>query len=296
MIDVRRLAVLREVARHGSFNRAAAALRFTPSAVSQQVAALERGLGTTVVERSTRGVTLTEPGRLLVEAAEAIDAELADARERIDRLSSARERLTIAAFASGGRILLPPALGRFAAAHPEVELTILEREPEDALPLVAQGRADLALAYHFDGPPPSRPGDRARFDWTPLRRDPLRAVLPSTHPLAARDSLHLAELAEERWILGCLKTNDLLARYAHLAGFELTVACGATDYFFAQALVTAGVGVALIPEIALSPDPALTAVPLEAPSPSRFIGVATPRRPGPLHPYVDELRALLTAP
>src|SRR5437868_13629356 len=87
MIDVQRLRVLREVARHGSFNQAAAALRLTPSAVSQQIATLERGLGSTVVERSTRGVTLTEAGRMLVEAAEAIAAELTDAQERINRLA-----------------------------------------------------------------------------------------------------------------------------------------------------------------------------------------------------------------
>ncbi|MCC5575762.1 LysR family transcriptional regulator [Microtetraspora sp. AC03309] len=295
MIDVHRLSVLREVARHGSFNRAAAALRFTPSAVSQQVAALERGLGVPVVERSTRGVVLTEPGRLLVEAAEAIAAELADAQERIDRLSTERARFTIAAFASGGRRLLPPALARFVVEHPEAELTILEREPEDSLPLVREGRADLALAYHFDGPAPVRPGDRSGMDWTPLIADPLRVVLPRTHPRAGNARLHLAELAGERWILGCLKTVDLLGRYAELAGFELRISCSATDYFFAQSLVTAGVGVALIPEIALTPAPDVVAIPLEPPSPSRFIGIATSRRHrGPAQPYVEALCGLLS--
>ncbi len=295
MIDVHRLGVLREVARHGSFNRAAAALRFTPSAVSQQIAALERGLGVPVVQRSTRGVVLTEPGRMLVDAAEAIAAELTDAQERIDRLSTARARFTIAAFASGGRRLLPPALTRFVAEHPEAELTILEREPEDSLPLVREGRADLALAYHFDGPPPVRPGDRSGMNWTPLIADPLRVVLPRTHPLAGRARLHLAELAAERWILGCLKTVDLLRRYAELAGFELRISCSATDYFFAQSLVTAGVGVALIPEISLTPGLDVVAIPLEPPSPSRFIGIATSRRHrGPAQPYVDALRGLLS--
>src|SRR5262245_25418149 len=101
MIDVRRLAVLREVARLGSFNQAAAALRLTPSAVSQQISALERALGTGVVRRSTRGVELTEAGRVLVEAGEAIAAELANAEEEISRLATARtERLTVATFAS----------------------------------------------------------------------------------------------------------------------------------------------------------------------------------------------------
>ncbi|WP_327092923.1 LysR family transcriptional regulator [Nonomuraea sp. NBC_01738] len=292
MIDVHRLTILREVARHGSFNRAAGALRFTPSAVSQHIAALERSLGHPVVERSTRGVTLTEPGRLLVEAAEAIAAELAGARQRIERLGAERATLTVATFASGGRRLLPAALAAFAAEHPQVELTILEREPEDSLPLLREGKADLALAYHFDGPAPAPSG----VEWTPLLADPLRVVLPSGHRLAGRASLHLAELGGERWILGCLKTAGLLGRYAELAGFELRVSCAATDYLFAQSLVTAGIGVALIPEIALTAAPGVVAVPLEAPSPSRFIGLATgARERGAAQPYIDRLKALLTA-
>jgi molybdate transport repressor ModE-like protein len=296
MIDVQRLRVLREVARHGSFNRAAAALRFTPSAVSQQIAALERGLGHAVVERSTRGVRLTEPGRMLVETAEAIAAELSDAQQRIDRLSHGAARLTVAAFASGGRRLLPAALASFSAGHPEVEVTILEREPEDGLPLLRHGQADVALAYHVDGPPPARPGDRSGLDWTPVQADPLRVVLPRAHPLAGRSALHLAELSGERWVLGCAKTLGLLRHYAGLAGFEPRVSCGATDYLFAQSLVVAGVGVALVPQIALTDDPALVSVPLEPPSPSRHIGVATSRRHrGAAQPYVDTLLELLTS-
>ncbi|WP_246266681.1 LysR family transcriptional regulator [Nonomuraea typhae] len=291
---MQRLRILREVARHGSFNRAATALRFTPSAVSQQIAALERGLGITVVERSTRGVTLTEPGRMLVEAADAIAAELSDAQERIDRLSAPRTQLTVAAFTSGGRAVLPAALAGFVREHPEVELTILEREPEDSLPLVREGRADLALGYHFDGLPPARPGDRSGLDWTPLVTDPLRVVLPREHPLAGREQVGLGELSDERWVLGCLKTVDLMRHYAALAGFEPRISCSATDYFFAQSLVSSGLGVALIPRIALTRAPGLTDAALEAPSPTRFIGVATSRRHrGTAQPYVDRLVELL---
>lgn len=103
MIDVQRLRILRAVAEHGSFNRAAGALLLTPSAVSQHIASLERTLGQPVAVRSTRGVTLTEPGRLLVEAAETISAELDQVRHEIDRLTAPRPRLTVATFTSGGR-------------------------------------------------------------------------------------------------------------------------------------------------------------------------------------------------
>ncbi|MGW3044907.1 LysR family transcriptional regulator [Kitasatospora sp. NPDC001159] len=301
MIDVQRLAVLREVARRGSFNQAALALHCTPSAVSQQIAALERSLGAPAVERSTRGVTLTDAGRLLVEAADAIAAELADTQQRIGKLTAERTALTAATFASGGRRLLPAALAGFVADHPEVELTILEAEPEESLPAVREGRADLALAYYFDGPPPARPGDRSGLDWTPIGEDPLRVVLPHHHPAAARyrarpEPSHLAELADQRWILGCHKSAGQLARYAALAGVDLRISCTATDYDFAQSLVRAGIGIALIPEIGLTRHPELVALPLAEPSPRRRLGLAlSRRRRGRAARLAEELAARLVA-
>ncbi|MFF4099634.1 LysR family transcriptional regulator [Streptomyces sp. NPDC001903] len=288
MIDVQRLRILRSVAEHGSFNKAAAALLLTPSAVSQHIASLERSLGHPVAVRSTRGVTLTEPGRLLVEAAETISAELDQVRHAIDRLTADRPRLTVATFTSGGRRLLPAALARFVAAHPEVELTVREAEPEAAVPMVRSGDADLALAYHFDGPPPLRAG----LDWTPLMDDPLWLALPPGHPLAGRSSLSLSELAADRWVLGCLKTEAHLRRYAELARFDLRVAASTTDYFFAQTLVAAGVGVSLIPHVSLAPEAAVALVPIEPPRPARHIGVVTPRRRRP-HPYARALTSAL---
>ncbi|MFF0548684.1 LysR family transcriptional regulator [Streptomyces sp. NPDC004311] len=293
MIDVQRLRVLRAVAEHGSFNKAAGALLLTPSAVSQHIAALERTLGHPVAVRSTRGVTLTEPGRLLVETAETISAELDRVRGAIDRLTAERPRLTVATFTSGGRRLLPAALSRFVAAHPEVELTVREAEPEDAVPLVRRGVADLALAYHFDGPPPVRPDERPALDWVPLREDPLSLVLPRGHRLAGRDGLELGELAAERWVLGCLKTEAFLRRYAGQAGFELRVGASTTDYFFAQTLVAAGVGVSLVPRVALAPRPELVVVPVLPPRPARHIGLVLPRRRRP-QPYAEALARALT--
>ncbi|MFD7641698.1 LysR family transcriptional regulator [Kitasatospora sp. NPDC059795] len=296
MIDVQRLAVLREVARRGSFNQAAAALHCTASAVSQQIAALERGLGAPVVERSTRGVTLTGAGRVLVEAADAIAAELADTEQRITRLTAARTTLTVATFASGGRRLLPGALTGFVAEHPEVEPTIVEAEPEDSLPAVREGRADLALAYHLDGPPPARAGDRSGLDWTPLVEDPLLVVLPRRHPLGHRPVLHLAELADQRWILGCRKSAGQLARFGALAGVDLRISCTATDYEFAQSLVRSGIGIALIPQIALADHPDLISRPLAEPAPRRHLGLAlSRRRRTPRAHLAEALAARLTA-
>ncbi|MEU4426957.1 LysR substrate-binding domain-containing protein [Actinoplanes sp. NPDC024001] len=290
MIDSRRLQVLAEVAREGSFNRAAARLRLTPSAVSQQISALERATGTPVVRRSTRGVELTDAGRVLVETAEAIAAELLCAEREIAQLATARtERLTVATFTSGGQRLLPPALTRFTAEHPGVELTVIESEPEDSLPLVRTGAADLALAYHFDGPPPVRPGDRSGLTWAPLLEDPMWIVLPAGHRLAGRTSVTVAELAAERWVHGCMIVGDLLDHYAAMAGYQVRTACRGTDYQFAQSLVRAGLGISMIPEVALTADHSgLTAARLAPPGPCRYVGVATARRRRP-NPLVDAL-------
>ncbi|MEV7723278.1 LysR family transcriptional regulator [Streptomyces sp. NPDC087917] len=295
MIDVHRLRILRSVATHGSFNRAAAELRLTPSAVSQHIAALERSLGHRVADRSTRGVTLTEAGRLLVETAETVTAELDRVRGRIDRLAAGRPRLTVATFTSGGRHLLPGALAAFVGAHPEVELTVLEAEPEVALPMVRDGSADLALTYRFDGPLPSAGPGTTGLDWLPLMADPLYAVLPRGHRSADRESLEPAELAGDRWVLGCLKTEAYLRRYADRAGFELRIAASTTDYFFAQSLVGAGVGVSLIPRIALAPADGSVVVPLREPRPARHLGIVTPTRPDPRSSARAFCEALLAA-
>ncbi|MFI9780535.1 LysR family transcriptional regulator [Streptomyces sp. NPDC051956] len=279
MIDVQRLRVLRAVAEHGSFNQAATALRLTPSAVSQQVAALERSLGAEVVARSTRGVTLTQAGQIMVGAAESVAAELEHAQQQVAQLSTGRTQLTVATFTSGGRLLMPAALTRLMAAHPRTVLHIREGEPEDTLPLVRQGAVDLALAYHFDGPLPVGPGPSSSVEWTPLLEDPLHVVLPQGHRLANRHALDLAELAAEPWVLGCLKTEAYLRRYAERAGFDPDVRGTTTDYFFARSLVAAGVGISLIPSIALTPEvPGQCIVPIKSPGPIRYIGVAAINR------------------
>jgi len=292
MIDVQRLRVLREVAEHGSFSKAAAALLLTPSAVSQQISALERSLGTAVVERGARGTQLTEPGRMLVETADVIIDELLSTQERIGRLTSGRvDRLTVATFASGGQRLLPAALQRFSASHPNVEFDVFESDPGDSIPQMRQGKADLALAYHFDGPPPITPADRSGLEWTAVMDDPMWMVLPRHHRFAGRSSIALAELGGERWVQGCVKINEILESYAALAGIRIHVSCNTTDYTFAQALIAAGVGIGLVPEVALTPNDQLMAIPLEPPRPSRYIGVVTrKRRPHPL--VKDLLKAL----
>src|SRR5918992_1024959 len=133
MLDIRRMKVLREVAAHGSFSAAAEALNFTQSAISQHVAALERESGTKLVERGSRGVRLTEAGRALVAHADAIVARIECAEEELAALAGPRGgRLRLACFQSAGATLVPRAVAEFHRRHPDVELSMIEAEPEAA--------------------------------------------------------------------------------------------------------------------------------------------------------------------
>lgn len=296
MIDVARLMVLRAAAARGSLSAAARVLRITPSAVSQQVAALERQVGVPLVERRTTGITLTEPGRALVATADVIAAELAKAERHIEGIAEgSRGRLTVATFASAGQRLLPQAVSALAADRPDAEITVVEHEPYDAVPMVRRGDADLAIVFHFSGTrPPDSWGVGESLRYVRLRRDPVRVVLPAGHPLADRATLRFADLADERWVQGWVDVGELLEHHAAVAGFTPRVACYASDYLFMQSVVAAGMGVALVPRVALAqPLDGVVAVRLD-PEPIRYVGAVSPI--GRWHsPLTEELLARLRA-
>src|ERR671938_929211 len=196
MLDVRRMRVLREVAQRGSFSAAAEALSFTQSAVSQQIAALEREAGTTLVERSARGVRLTEAGEAVVRHAEAIMARLAEAEAELEAIAGLRGgRLRMAAFESAGATLMPLAIAGFRERHPGVELSMIMAEPEESLPLLKSGELDLILG--FDSRVRAEVDGIAR---THLVSDPMFIVLPADHPFAHKRALRIADLADDAWI------------------------------------------------------------------------------------------------
>jgi DNA-binding transcriptional LysR family regulator len=297
LIDAHRLAVLREVARAGSFAGAAAALHHTPSAVSQQIAALERGAGATLVERSTRGVTLTDAGRILLATADAIHAELQTAARQLRALDAdGPQALTVVTFPSAGEPLLAPALSAMtAAAGYPVEITVIEAEPAEALGSVRDGRADLALVYHFHTtqPPRTWPATAGPGTYIPLFADHLRLLVPAGHPLADRPAVSLAECAGDRWIQGWGETGDVTDMLAALSGFQPRVACRSSDYRFMIALVGAGVGVALVPSLALTGRPQVRDLQI-TPQPTRYIGAYLPQRHQP-NPAAERLLAALRA-
>jgi molybdate transport repressor ModE-like protein len=281
MLDVRRLRVLREVARRGSFSAAAQALAYSQSAVSQQIAALEREAGARLVERHGRGIRLTDAGRTLVRRAEAILAELAAADAELGALAGLRAgRVRVSTFASAATSLLPAAVTGLRTAHPavEVELSLVEATEEAVGGLVA-GRVDLVLLTHPAGQPPA--ADRVEVHR--LFVDPMLAVLPGGHRLARRRSLRLGDLAGEPWVLGggpgCSDRATIL-RACHAAGFEprVMVDFPTDDYNATQGMVAAGAGVTLLPRLALAvPREDLAVRPLAGRGPSREVAAAVRR-------------------
>jgi DNA-binding transcriptional LysR family regulator len=251
MLDVRRMRVLREVAARGSFSAAAESLAYTQSAVSQQIAALEREAGTVLVERNARGVRLTDAGRALVEHADVILARLADAEAELEAIAGLRGgRLRLAAFPSAGATIMPEAIARFRLRHPAVELSLEPAEPEPALAMLRGGEVDLGLDISAGFRPPPADG----IERVALLDDPMYVALPANHPLARKRNLKLAELADENWILGTTGScpdASIFLRSCQVAGFEPRISFNSDDYFAMQGFVAAGVGASFIPDLAL---------------------------------------------
>ncbi len=250
MLNVSRLRVLREVAQRGSFSSAAESLAYTQSAVSQQIAALEAETGLTLLERLPRGVRLTGAGRTLVEHTDGILARLDAAEEELAALAGLRGgQLRMASFPTAGATLMPVAIAAFRASYPEVALTLAEGEPQEIAPRLRAGEFDLALLFEFDE---TQSEGLKRVE---LLEDPLYLALPRGHRLASKRALRLEELRGEAWVQTSQASPCArhVVRCCHAAGFEPNVAFESDDYQTVQGLVAAGVGVALIPELALRP-------------------------------------------
>src|SRR3712207_6390266 len=203
MLDVRRLRVLREVATHGSFSAAADALSFTQSAVSQQIAALERECGAKLVERSARGVRLTEAGEVLVRHTEVILARLADAEAELEAISGLRGgRVRLASFPSAGATIAPTAIARFRERHPSVDVSLVLADPPEATEKLRAGEVDVALL--IDTPWESAVDES--IERVHLVDDPMYVCLPRAHPMARKARLRLEDLLDEAWLLGTTAT------------------------------------------------------------------------------------------
>ena len=253
MLDVRRLRLLRELHERGTVTAVAQALAYTPSAVSQQLATLEREAGVPLVERQGRRLRLTDAGRVLVDHAAAVIArlELAESDLAAAAGAEAAGRVRIAAFQTAASGLVLPVLGVLRERHPKLRLELLEMEAEEGLELLRRGEVDLVLAEEYDFAPRRRdPG----LVLTAICRDPLVLVLPQGHPLAAAhpEAVPMAELAGEPWAsprAGTAFDASLVRACRVYGGFEPDRHHRSNDLAVLEQLVAAGEAVALLPSL-----------------------------------------------
>ncbi|GAA4674012.1 LysR family transcriptional regulator [Nocardioides nanhaiensis] len=252
-LDVRRLLIFREVARAGSISAAARNLGWTQPAVSQHLRALERQTGVALLLRGAGGVELTEPGRVLLERAEAVAGQLHMAEEELAHLTDLRRgRVRLAAYPSGAATLVPPALAALREQHPEVDVSLAEAEPPEAVALLRAGEVDVALVFGYDDDATSQGAPGPGLVWRRLGREPVDLVLPAEHPLSRRRSVPVAALAPEPWVVGCERCRAHALAVCEAAGFEPEVRHVTDDYVVVQNLVAVGLGVALLPRSALT--------------------------------------------
>ncbi len=262
MVDVRRLKVLCEVARRGSFSAAATSLGYTQPAISRQVALLERELGTTLVQRLPQGVALTDAGRVLVARGEAILHQLDELEMQVGALAGLQAgRLRFAAFSSACSSIVPRVISRYRELYPGVELSVTMADPAQSLPGLRGGEFDLVLTNDSPSDVDPRHGtvtltneSTSALELVHLFDEPMYLALPREHPLAGASRLSLSDFADEPWLSalpGACPDARLLARACHGAGFEPRIAFQNNDYTVLLGFVAAGVGVALIPDMAV---------------------------------------------
>ncbi len=291
MLDFTRLRVLATVAREGSVTAAAEALHYAQPSVSHHLARLEAEAGVPLVQRAGRGIRLTDAGRLLAERAEEILGQVESAQTEVAAHAGLRTgRLRLVAFPSAVATIVPPAVARFGAAHPDISIALVEAEPPEALAALRRGDADVALVFEHAGPSGT---DRRHVTTTPLLDEPIYVVTPATRTWPGRPD-ELGTYAGERWIAGCERCREHLVASCERSGFSPLIGFETDDYVAVQALVAAGVGVSTLPGLALAasrnPDVRVEPIPGER----RSVLVATYGRspaPRPVQTFLEFLRA-----
>jgi DNA-binding transcriptional LysR family regulator len=270
------MRILREVADRGSFSAAADSLHLTQSAVSQQIAALEKETGTKLLERNHGSVRLTDPGTALVAHADAVIARLEEAERELADIAELRGgRLRMVTFPTAGATLVASAVPAFRERYPGVELELGEAEPEQSIPRLKCGDYDIALAYDFDSVPFPEDRDTEREF---LLEERLQVALPADHPLAKRKSILLDQLSDETWACGLSPSSCRanVIEWSRAAGFEPGISYASDDYQVIQALVASGMAVALLPELLLTGrNPGIKVLDVKPRAPVRRIWAVT---------------------
>jgi DNA-binding transcriptional LysR family regulator len=281
-VEIGWLETFREVARLGSVTAAAETLGYTQSAVSRQIAALEKATGAHLFDRLPRGVRLTDDGRCLLGHADAVLDRIDTARRDLrDRRNLDGGRLRLGAFDTAEAALLPRAIAAFRAGHPAVEVVLTEANTPTLLRALDAGNLDLAIVSAYPG---------QEVDGAFLMEDPLLVALPVGHRFAGRETLDLAELTDESWIEGFPLGARVLAAAGCRVGFPVR------EWTGKQGFVAAGLGLALVPALAASAvRPDIVLVPLARRSLTRRIYAAGPRNarpPAPVAAFLPHLTAV----
>jgi len=250
LFDPRHLVTLAAVVRHGSFAAAAEELGYTQSAVSQQVAELERRVGARVVVR--RPVRATEAGQVLLDTESAISVSMSRAATELAALADGTGgEVRLGAFISAAASIVPPALARLRATHPAVHITLRELEQRETHALLFRGEIDLAITFDYEHAPGPVPTGLTQEH---LMDDPIMVVLPVGHPLAGTDGVTPADLPSDAWINTAVDARDLAA-FEGDRGSGHRLDFDGMDFRTALNLVAAGLGVALLPRLLLSDAP-----------------------------------------
>lgn len=263
-LDSHSLRVVRAIADHGSITRAAESLGYSQPAISQHLRRLEGRIGMPLVARAGRGVRLTEAGRVLARHARAVTTALdAAAGELADLRGLRTGRVRLAGFPSASSSLVPRLLNTMEAEHPGVRITYLEAEPPEAVAAVRNQTADLAITFSYPGDRVDPHRESARgLAVVPLWKDEMLVALRSDHPLAAGTSVDLAELASASWIGGCPRCRGHLLELADACGYAPRIAYETDNFIAVLRMVAEGVGVALLPALAVGSAGAVEGVAL----------------------------------
>ena len=249
--SVERVLLFANVARHGTMTRAAQAVGYSVSAISQQIRKLELEAGQPLLQRHSRGIVLTDAGQAVLAHAEQIHSQLKSLQYSLDDIAGIRAgSLRMGTFPTAGSSLLPLAISRFRSEHAGIDLTVRSFRLAALLSMLNSREISMSLLWDYEWSRLDLPDMEVRL----LLDDPTDLVVSATHPLAARDTVTISELLDESWVVRAENHPmiDVIVRAANDVGFQPKVAYEANDYQEVQAMVAVGVGVSLVPRLALT--------------------------------------------
>ncbi|WP_022881156.1 LysR family transcriptional regulator [Gryllotalpicola ginsengisoli] len=253
-LDAQTLRIIGAIAEHGSITAAAAALGYSQPAISQHLRRAEQRLGLALAERVGRGVRLTEAGQVLARHARAVTTAFDAAAGELADLAGLRSgRVRLVGFPTASATVVPRLLQALTSAHPGLTVSYVEDEPPEAVEAVRAGTADLAVTFSYPGDRVDPHRDSAQgLAVEALWRDEMLAAVPSDHPVASCRAVPVRELAAAAWIAGCPRCRGHLLQVAQDADFAPRIAYETDNFAAVLGMVAAGIGVALVPQLALA--------------------------------------------